>query len=49
MIPPLSARVTFTYLFTFSHFTHITRKALVVQWLARCRYTPRRRWQQVSR
>jgi hypothetical protein len=39
LIPPLSGRVLFTYMGTFSHFTLITRKALVVQWLERCRNT----------
>jgi hypothetical protein len=38
-IPPLSGRVLFTYMGTVSHFTLITRKALVVQWLERCRNT----------
>jgi hypothetical protein len=39
LIPPLSGRILFTHMGTISHFTLITRKALVVQWLERCRNT----------
>jgi hypothetical protein len=39
LIPPLSGRVLFTYMGTVSHFTLITRKALVVQWSERCQNT----------